>query len=90
MKKKLINALTLLFTVGTLVSCGDTTSLTTSSVGQTSQTPSQTIEPIEINDVIASLRKGFKMTGTLTVDYSYFTDSTFQVPDTAVVEKTYI
>lgn len=89
MKKKLINALTLLFTVGTLVSCGGTsTSLTTSSVGQTSQTPSQTIEPIEINDVIASLRKGFKMTGTLTVDYSYFTDSTFQVPDTMVEEKT--
>ncbi len=87
MKKKLINVLTLLFTTGALVSCGGTTTSGATSSVSTSQTPSQTVEPIEINDVINSLRKGFKMTGTLTVDYSYFTDSTYQVPDTAVEEK---
>ena len=44
----------------------------------------EVVDPISISPVIEKLRNGFKLTGTFKIDENYFTDKTFQVPDTTV------
>ena len=74
MKKRLINTLAL-FGIGfMLASCAQP------------EIPQEQegVDPISINPVIEKLRNGFKLTGNFTVAESYFTDNTYQVPDTTL------
>lgn len=76
MKRRLINTLALFGLSFTLASC----TTTTTDIPQ----GDENLDPITINPVIEKLRNGFKMTGTFSIDESYFTDNTFQVPDTTL------
>ncbi len=46
------------------------------------------VEQILINNAIASLRKGFRVTADLTIHRSYFQDAAYQIPDTNLENET--